>query len=299
MVRSSPSVSCLVLRRLLFIFTNSGVFSCSSSIFCCSSSSCRNKDIKFTFTFTRNSSFSKTHTDSLATQIKFWKSHCTRWDLWVCKWHNVYQSFTCSSFCCLFMSSISKSLLFLWASCSSFCCLRTWSLFLFSRTFWSSGLFWGARPLCRIHQWNSMSASISTCWCHCKASFRRRLACKFMRNIWPYSVLTCRLVLDFRIKHGKHVTGKFWFPANRRLLRIKKNCIRWFLPAQEMTLKEWAETMGENLAVYFFSQLPFFCLLVSRMIAGKHTPHTENVLSHCKTSGTVTQLSENRIETSQ
>lgn len=54
---------------------------------------------------------------------------------------------TCSSFCCLFMSSISRSLLFLWASCSSFCALRICSRFLFSRTFWSSGLFWGARPL--------------------------------------------------------------------------------------------------------------------------------------------------------
>lgn len=59
-----------------------------------------------------------------------------------------------------------------------------------------------------------------------------------------------------------------------------------------MTLKEWAETMGENLAVYFFPSCLFFGLLVSRMIAGKHTAYTENVLSHCKTSGTVTQLGE-------
>lgn len=37
--RSCPSTSCLVLLRLLFILTNSGVFSCSSSFLCCSSSS--------------------------------------------------------------------------------------------------------------------------------------------------------------------------------------------------------------------------------------------------------------------
>lgn len=65
----------------------------------------------------------------------------------ITKYYTLLQSFTCSSFCCLFMSSISRSLLFLWASCSSFWALRICSLFRFSRTFWSSGLFWGARPL--------------------------------------------------------------------------------------------------------------------------------------------------------
>lgn len=53
----------------------------------------------------------------------------------------------CSSVSRLFMSSISRSDLFLWASCSSFWAFSTWSLFLLSITFWSSGLFCGARPL--------------------------------------------------------------------------------------------------------------------------------------------------------
>ena len=112
------------------------------------------------------------------------------------------QSFTCSSFCCLFMSSISRSLLFLWASCSSFWALSTCSLFLFSRTFWSSGLFWGARPLRRkSNQWHGMLLNRSEVnkppW-QTRAddpAQPRRLIFTFIRNRWwpwPDSGLTCR-----------------------------------------------------------------------------------------------------------
>lgn len=67
-----------------------------------------------------------------------------------------FSSSSCSNFCCRFNSSISKSDLFFCAS-SSFCFI-TWSRFLFSITFCSSGLFWGARPLfwfIRSSRWRS------------------------------------------------------------------------------------------------------------------------------------------------